>query len=155
MSLLRRHRDESSDREAPVSPAVTGIRPTQQYALVDGTWYESARIFDDGRYPASGEIALYAPSGRRFTVAASAVATMQMVRAEARYRGYWFQIGSLWSTPASPGLPDVNRGRIRGAVPSGARDVFAAMLYRGPDGVAVAELPARNRGISGRCRTTR
>ncbi|WP_395638160.1 hypothetical protein [Pseudolysinimonas sp.] len=127
---------------APVTAHAQMIRSTQQYALVDGDWYETARFFEGGRYPVTGEVALFDSStGERFVVPAAEIERIESVTSEARYRGYWFEIGSLWSTPNRPSFAEKDRGRIRGAVPSGAPGVFAAMIYRGSDGAAVAALP--------------
>jgi len=117
------------------------IRAGGQYARVGGVWYSSAHSFPAGRYPVDKPISLYSSvTGNKFTAAAADIEQMQDVVTHARYRGFDVTIGSIWSGPHPPTLAD-SSNRIRGAVAAEDGDFHAAMLYRGPDGRALLELP--------------
>jgi hypothetical protein len=118
------------------------LRSTGQYAKVNGVWYESAHSFPDGRYPTDISIALYSSAtGMKFQIEGSQVEAMEHVAAKARYRGVWFMVGSFWSKPDGFQGPDYQDGRIRGSVASNASGCYAWLVYRGPEGRAIAQLP--------------
>ncbi|MEO8528376.1 MAG: hypothetical protein ABI435_04800 [Pseudolysinimonas sp.] len=104
-------------------------------------WYPSAHRFPGGQYPVDRPISLYSSmSGDQFTVFGADIEEMQAVVSHARYRGFDVTIGPIWAGAKRPKFDEVG-GFVRGAIASGDGDYYATLLYSGPEGRAVLEIP--------------
>lgn len=121
------------------------VRESLQYARYEGVWYQSCHAFHD-TYPTDILIGLYhhGVGMAQFRVPGTSVERMETVWAEARYRGVWFGLGSIWTTsPELTPWPELSDHRVRDALPFGA-DGYWALLYTIGDEETVRHWPEAN-----------
>ncbi|WP_457102102.1 hypothetical protein [Microbacterium sp. P5_E9] len=113
----------------PIAPGV--LRPGGVYARTGDEWYLSTQSW--ARHTKLPWVELRTPGeGETFRIPVGAVQATTRVTPEVEYEGFWFRLGSLWTS---------DRTRIWDPTPLTAPDCFAVLLYVGDHRSAVLELP--------------
>ena len=119
----------NGDSSSGISNAA--IRGSGVYVRTSAGWSESARAMKSDR--AYEDLALYEDFGDACRpVPVSAAEEIAMVGSQAKYQGFWFGLGSVWTAAGT---------RVRIPSTQGTPDRFAALFYDGPDNALVAALP--------------
>lgn len=112
----------------PIAPGV--VRPGGVYARIGDEWYLSTQTWTGhAKLP---WVELRKPGAEvTFRVPVAEVLATTRVTPEVEYEGFWFRLGSLWTS---------DRARIWDPTPRTAPDCFAVLLYVGDNRSAVLQL---------------
>ena len=113
----------------PIAPGV--VRPGGVYARTGDAWYLATQSWAGHTRLPWVELRKPGEEGA-FRIPVGAVQATTHVTPEVEYEGFWFRLGSLWTS---------DRVRIWAPTPLTARDCFALLLFVGDHTSGVLELP--------------